>query len=75
MCLASGAATAYRDATDPFALLGPNERAHLVQTALSRGDCAMARRALVATEAVAEGEPAIRGLRAEVDSACPPGSP
>ncbi len=74
VCLAAGAATAYRDATDPFALLGPNERAHLVQAALARGDCAMARRALVATEAVAEGAPEIRGLRSEVESACPPGT-
>jgi hypothetical protein len=74
LCVASGAATAYRDATDPFSSLGLNERVEVVQKAMSRGDCPLAWRALVAAEAVAEGSPEIRGLRADVESACPPGT-
>jgi rhomboid protease GluP len=74
LCAAAGLSTAYRDATDRFALLDVNERANRVVAALSRGDCAGARRALVATEAVAEGAPEVAGLRKEVESACPPGS-
>jgi rhomboid protease GluP len=73
-CLASGAATAYRDATDSFAQLGPNERTHRVQEALKRGDCAMARRALVAAEAVKGDDSSVHGLRTQVDNACPPGT-
>jgi hypothetical protein len=74
LCVAAGLSTAYRDATDRFALLDVNERANRVVAALSRGDCAGARRALVATEAVAEGAPEVAGLRKEVETACPPGS-
>jgi hypothetical protein len=74
LCLAAGLTTAYRDATDRFALLAPNERAHLVVAALQHGDCNGARQALVATEAVAEDAPEVLGLRKDVDSACPPGT-
>jgi rhomboid protease GluP len=75
LCVASGLSTAYRDATDRYALLGKNERSHLVSAALEQGDCAEARRALVATEAVAdEDSPDVVGLRKGVESACPPGT-
>jgi rhomboid protease GluP len=73
VCVASGAAVVWRDATDPFALSGPNERANIVVLSLQRRDCTGARRALVATEAVAAPTPELEGLRAEVDRACPPG--
>ena len=74
LCLASAVAVIWRDASDPFALLGPNDRGHLIQLSLAKHDCAAARRALVATEAVAEASPELEGLRAQVDRECPPGA-
>ena len=70
-----GGAVVWRDATDPYALRGPNERSDLVVLALKHHDCAGARKALVATEAVSAPTPELDGLRAEVDRACPPGTP
>jgi hypothetical protein len=74
LCVAAGATTAYRDATNPFALKDLDARISDVQTALTNGRCDKARRALVAAEAVGEGRPEVRGLRAHVDTACPPGT-
>jgi rhomboid protease GluP len=73
-CIGAGAAVAYRDVTDPFAQLGPNDRAKVLQKALRNHDCAFARRALLAIEAVAD-TPDVKGLRADVESQCPPGAP
>jgi rhomboid protease GluP len=75
VCVLAGLSTAYRDATDPFAFRDANERGHAVVLALQRGDCTIARRALVATEAVADETPELAGLRKDVESACPPGKP
>jgi rhomboid protease GluP len=74
LCLAAGVATAHRNASDPFANLDTNARVRKVQEALHEGDCVRATRALVAAEAIAEGAPEVRGLRTEVESACPPES-
>jgi hypothetical protein len=49
-----------------------NDRMHHVTAALHNGDCSGARRALVASEAVADGDPGVVGLRKTVESACPP---
>ncbi|MGO8991886.1 MAG: rhomboid family intramembrane serine protease [Polyangiaceae bacterium] len=75
VCIGAGGAVVWRDATDPYALRGPNERSDLVVLALKHHDCAGARKALVATEAVSAPTPELDGLRAEVDRACPPGTP
>jgi hypothetical protein len=74
LCVAAGAAVVWRDVTDPYATRGLDERANLVAAALRRHDCVTARRALVATEAVADGAPEVQGLRAEVERDCPPGA-
>jgi hypothetical protein len=75
ICLASGAAVVWRAATDPLASQGANERAEHVVEALAKRDCAAARSALAATEAVAEPTPELEGLRSEVARVCPPGRP
>jgi rhomboid protease GluP len=74
LCLAAGLTTAHRDATDPFGNVETDVRVRMVQEALHEGDCIQARRALVASEAVARGAPELRGLRATVENTCPPGS-
>jgi rhomboid protease GluP len=73
-CVAAGGAVVWRDATDPFALLGPNDRSDLVELQLKQHNCAGARRALVATEAVSPPTPDLAGLRREVERECPPGT-
>ena len=75
VCVASGIAVVWRDATDPYALLDRNERGHRVQLLLGEHDCAGARRAFVATEA-ARGEetPELQWLRDQLERECPPGS-
>jgi rhomboid protease GluP len=75
VCVAAGGAVVWRDATDPFGQLDANDRSNQVVLALKRHNCAGARRALVATEAVSPPTPDLTGLRLEVDRACPPGSP
>jgi rhomboid protease GluP len=75
LCVAAGLTTAYRDATDRYASRGKNDRSDAVSTALERGDCKEARRALAATERVAEDSPDLAGLRKAVESACPLGKP
>jgi hypothetical protein len=75
VCIGAGAGVVWRDATDPYALRGPNERSDLVVLALRRHDCGGARRALVATETVAPESPELDGLRTEVERSCPPGAP
>jgi rhomboid protease GluP len=75
VCLWAGAAVVWRDATDQYGQKGPNERSNLVEDELGHRNCAEARRALVATEAVSPPTPELLGLRRQVDEACPPGVP
>jgi rhomboid protease GluP len=71
ICVASGLVVLWRDATDPYVLMGPNDRSHEVSAALVRRDCPAARRALLATQkVVAPGTPELAGLREQVERAC-----
>jgi rhomboid protease GluP len=72
VCLASGAIVFWRDATDPFAQYGANERSLQVIEALQERDCPQARRLFAATEKAARhATPELEGLRSEVDRKCP----
>ncbi len=71
LCIASFAAVLLRDATDPFAIIGRNERSAETVLALTRHDCAQAKRWLAATVAVAPPTPDLEGLRDQVARECP----
>jgi rhomboid protease GluP len=71
VCLASGASLAWREASDPFANLGPNARIHRVQDLLDLKDCPGAEQAFRAAENVNGDAPELKGVRATFDQKCP----
>jgi hypothetical protein len=72
ICIGSGAAVVWRDATDPYASEGPNDRSAEVELALLHHDCARARALFIATDKVSPRTPDLEGLRREVNRQCPP---
>jgi rhomboid protease GluP len=75
LCLASGAVVAWRDRTDPYTLLDFEGRLLVAQRAMLRGDCATAREALAAAQAIKEGKPEDRGLEHAIEQSCPKPAP
>ncbi len=71
ICIAAGVTLLWRGATDPLTSLGAEGRSDLVERALSRHDCAEARRLLLATEGTGLSAAARNGLRNAVEVECP----
>ena len=65
------ALVAVRDRTDPFALLGVNERYNFTDEALRERSCVDARAGMRALERLHSGLPAVTPLRRQVDASCP----
>ena len=74
-CVAAGLRVAWRERTDPAAMLDIDQRIHLVQLALARGDCVTAREGMEMTEELGEGRAEVAGLRKVVEDKCGPLGP
>jgi hypothetical protein len=70
VCLLAATATAWRDVTDPYALMSAEDRANAAARAISRRDCDAARRALAASEALPPSDAELRGLRSAFTQVC-----
>jgi rhomboid protease GluP len=73
-CVAAGLRVAWRDRTDPAAMLDLDQRIHLVQLALDRGDCVTALEGMEMAEELGQGAE-LAGLRKAVEQKCGPPGP
>jgi rhomboid protease GluP len=67
------AMVAVRDRTDPFVMLGVQERATFTKEAVKERRCGDAREGMLAVERLHSRLPAVAPLRSWVDTNCPPG--